>query len=125
MREVQVLMVYLPHMPTGPISLPLHSWELLERKHPHLSASRLLQAAEEVPILPVTFTALLLVSTPMKAITVSLSLQLFYRYVTDLSRHCWKQHPGLFHPRCYLISRPHPFRQATAGQRNPASRYCT
>lgn len=76
MREVQVLMVYSPHMPTGPTSLLLHFWELLERKRPHLFASRLLQAAEEVPIPLVTFTASLLASTPTKAIMVSLSLQL-------------------------------------------------
>lgn len=74
MLEVQVLMVYSLHMPTGPTSLLLHSWELLERKRPRSSASPLLQVAAEVPIPLAMFTASLLASTPTKETTVSLTL---------------------------------------------------
>lgn len=109
MLEVQVLMVYLLHMPTGPTSLLLHFWELPERKRPHLSASRLLQAAEEVPTPLVTFTDLLLASILTRETMVAFLFDSSIdRDVTDFNRHCWKQHSCLLHPRCYLIPRSHP-----------------
>lgn len=74
MRVARVLMVYLLRMPTGRISPLLHFWVLPERKRPCLSASRLLQAAEEALIPLVTSMVLLLASIPTKEITVSLTL---------------------------------------------------
>lgn len=81
MLEVQVLMEYSLHMPTGPTSLLLHSWELLEKKRPHLSASQLLQAAEEALIQLVTSTALPLAFILTKETTVCLLLRLAHWYM--------------------------------------------